>query len=214
MLKRNKWKILATTLVTLLPILAGLILWDKLPERMPIHWGVSGEANGYAGRAVAVFALPGFMAAMHLLCVVATALDPKAEHHAEKVLDLVFCIVPVMSVFVSGMVYAAALGVKVDVGTWTLALCSVLFILIGNYLPKCRRNYTIGIKVPWTLDSDENWNVTHRFAGKVWVTGGFILLIVSFLPGELKPWIYVPGSMLMAVLPVCRSYLYYKSHST
>jgi len=57
----------------------------------------------------------------------------------------------------------------------------VLFIVIGNYMPKCRQNYTMGIKLPWTLNDEENWNKTHRLAGKIWVAGGILIVISALL---------------------------------
>lgn len=214
MLKRNKWKILVSSLVTLLPILVGLILWDKLPERMPSHWGVGGEVDGYSPRWVSVFAIPGFMLVVHLICLAVTAMDPKNGNHPEKVIDLLLCICPMMSLLVNSIVYAVAMGAEISVGTWVMAATSILFIVIGNYLPKCRRNYTIGIKLPWTLDSDENWNATHRLAGKIWVVGGFLILASSFLPEKAAVWIYIPVVVLMAMIPSVYSYLYYKRSRT
>ena len=110
MIKENKWRILLTTLVTLLPMLAGLMLWTRLPERMPIHWNAAGELDGWTGKAFAVFAIPGFMAAIHLFCVLCTSLDPKVKGQTKKVLGMVFWICPVMSVLVGALTYSAALG--------------------------------------------------------------------------------------------------------
>lgn len=210
MLRRNKWKILFTSVVTLLPILAGVILWDKLPDRMPSHWGVSGQVDGYLDKPVAVFALPFVLLAVHLVCVIMTAIDPKADRHPSRIIDVVLCICPLMSVLLGCITYAVALGAEVNVATIVLAVCAALFIVIGNYLPKCERNYTVGIKVSWALESDENWNATHRFAGKVWVVGGFIALVSAFLPMKLALCVYIPVTILTAVLPVCYSYLYYR----
>lgn len=212
MIRENKWKILITTLVTLLPMLAGLLLWNRLPERMPVHWNAAGEADGWGGRAFAVFATPGFMAAIHLLCVLCTSLDPKVRGQTKKVLGMVFWICPFMSVLVGGVVYAEALGAGVNVATVILAATGVLFVALGNYLPKCKRNYTIGIKVMWALEDEANWNATHRFAGKVWVAGGLLVILVSFLPGDWAIWVYLPLTALMALLPVGYSYLYYRKH--
>ena len=69
MLKKNKWTLLITSLVILLPTVAGLILWNRLPQEVAIHWGVSGEPDGWANKAVAVFALPAFLLALQWLCL-------------------------------------------------------------------------------------------------------------------------------------------------
>ena len=85
-------------------------------------------------------------------------------------------------------------------------LVSVIFIIMGNLIPKCRQTYTLGIRLPWTLASEENWNKTHRFAGKVWFIGGILSLILSFL-GQLSIilWILLP----LGLLPTVYSFIHY-----
>lgn len=85
---------------------------------------------------------------------------------------LVLWIIPVTSLIVCCSIYANAVGIAVDIGFVANGIVGLLFILIGNYMPKCKQNYTTGIKVPWTLHSQENWNRTHRLAGWVWIIGG------------------------------------------
>ena len=110
MIKKN-WKVLIlTTVVMLLPILAGLILWDQLPEQMPTHWNAAGEVDGWSGKAFAVFGLPLIMVAAQWLCMLGTAADPKKNNHSEKVLHLILWIVPALSVVLHAVTYATALG--------------------------------------------------------------------------------------------------------
>ena len=212
MIKENKWKIIITTLVTLLPMLAGIILWNRLPDMIPTHWNAAGEMDGWSGKAFAVFAIPGFLAAAHILCVVLTSLDPKVKGQTKKVLGLVFWICPFISVLVGVLVYAVALGAEISVASVVIAATGVLFVAIGNYLPKCRRNYTIGIKVMWALEDEANWNATHRFAGKVWVVGGVLIILMALLPIKEVIWVYIGLTALMAVLPMGYSYVYYRRH--
>ena len=86
-------------------------------------------------------------------------------------------------------------------------LLGLIFIAIGNYLPKCKQNYTIGIKIPWTLASEENWNRTHRFAGWVWVGGGVVMLLSGFL-GIF--WLTLVPAIIMAAVPLIYSYILHK----
>jgi uncharacterized membrane protein len=85
----------------------------------------------------------------------------------------------------------------------------VLFIIIGNYLPKCKQNYSLGIKIPWTLNSEENWNYTHRISGKLWVAGGISIIFTSILR---VIWIFPAITLTMVIIPVILSYLYHKKH--
>jgi len=89
-------------------------------------------------------------------------------------------------------------------------LVGVMFLVIGNYLPKCRQNYTIGIKIKWALASEENWNATHRFGGRVWVIGGVLILLCMFLPDMIGFGVMMTAVLLSVILPTVYSYRYYK----
>lgn len=179
--KKYKTTIIVTTLITLLPIVFGLIIWEKLPEQIATHWGADGQADGYSGKAFAVFGMPCILAALQLFVSFITLNDPKRRNIHKKPLTLVLWIIPVMSVLMNCMTYAVALGMKVDVGIIVSILIGLLFIILGNYMPKLQQNYTVGIRIPWTLNSTENWNRTHRLGGKMFILGGFLLIITGFL---------------------------------
>lgn len=110
----------------------------------------------------------------------------------------------------AGLFYALSAGISLSVGRITTLCLGLMFAAIGNYLPKCRRNYTIGIKVTWALASDENWNATHRFAGKVWVVGGVAVMLAALLPEGWNVFAAVLGAVVISVIPTVYSYRYYK----
>ena len=207
MIKKH-WKLLViTSVLTLLPILAGLVLWGQLPEKMPTHWNAAGEIDGWSSKAFAVFGLPGIMLAVQWLCVLGTNADPKRANHPEKVLYLVFWIVPVLSIVMHTMTYAAALGKTVPMGEAVTLVCGVVFVIVGNYMPKCKQNYTIGIKIPWTLNSEVNWNKTHRFAGWLWTVCGLMIILSAFVGGF---WLFLPVAIVMVAAPMIYSYMLFK----
>ncbi len=183
MIKKYKWTLLVGSLVILLPALVGLILWNQLPEQIVTHWGPDGQPDGWSGKGFAVFGLPCILLGFHWLCVLATTMDPRNKHQNPKPMALVLWICPVLSLLVGGLMQGSALGWEPDVPRLMTLFMGILFMVIGNYMPKCTRNYTLGIKIPWTLESEENWNATHRFAGKLWFAGGLVLLPCGFLPG-------------------------------
>lgn len=211
-LKENKWKIILSTLGTLIPMVAGAILWSMLPDKLPVHWDPSGEIDGWASKGFAVFGIPGIMAALNLVCSLATGLDHKNKNQSKKVFGLIFWIVPVMSVLLGVIVYLTALGVSISAPNVIIAVLGVLFAFIGNYLPKSKLNYTIGIKIIWTLESEANWLATHRFAGKVWMVGGIVLALSAFAPVTALVWITVAVLVLMTIIPLVYSYLYFRRH--
>lgn len=210
MIKQNKLKTLITTLLILLPSLVGVILWDKLPEVMATHFGVNNEANGFSSKAFAVFGIPLIMAALHLFCLVVTSLDPKHKNIGKKPLSMVFYIVPAISLTVMSVIYAMSLGVELNVGFICCLLVGVLFIVMGNIMPKAKQNYTFGIKLPWTLNDEDNWNKTHRLAGFLYVIAGAIIVITAFLA---NPIILFAVLLLALIIPVVYSYLHYKKHN-
>jgi len=208
---RKHWKKLSlASLLTLLPIAVGLLLWDRLPQTLATHWGLDGQADGYGSLPFAVFILPLIMLAVHWLCIFLTAQDPKNQDRNEKPFGMVIWVVPVISNLCSYMMYALALGIHFSVTGFMNAAFGLMFLLIGNYLPKCRQNYTIGFKLSWTLNDEGNWNATHRFGGKVWVVGGLVIFLSAFLPGSWGIGVMCLTLIVICVIPIVYSYLFYR----
>ena len=207
MIKKNLKTLIITSIVILLPILAGIFLWNQLPDPMPSHWNASGEIDGWSSKPFAVFGLPLILLAAQWLCMLGTAADPKKNNHPEKIMHLVLWIIPVMSVVMHTVVYLIALGYGVRMEMVVPVLIGVIFTIIGNYMPKCKQNYTIGIKIPWTLDNEENWNKTHRFAGFLWTACGVLIMLTGFIGGV---WVFLPITFLMVLAPIIYSYILHK----
>ncbi len=191
------WLIL-TCIVIILPILIGIMTWDLLPESMVIRFDFSGEANGWSSRYFAVFGLPCMILALHFFCVIPMLLDPGKEGIDSKMLLLVFWICPAVSWLCAAVVYANALGIVLDTLAVVEIFCGILFIVLGNYLPKCRQNYVVGVKLPWTLNDTENWNKTNRLAGWIFVLVGFLWIMAVFTGGIL---LLTVVTILAAVIP-------------
>lgn len=207
MIKRNKWTLFLTSIITLIPMVIGILLWDKLPEQIPTHWGINGEVDGWSSKAFAVFFFPALLLAIHWICVFASCADPGSKNHHPKMMILVLWICPVLSLLLNSLVYSAALGYEPAVETILPLLVGLMFIIVGNLLPKCRQSYTMGIKLPWTLNNEENWNKTHRFGGKVWVIGGVIIMATAFI-GSF--WLLLGVMIVMVAAPTVYSYRMYR----
>ena len=207
MIKKNVKLLIVTTIVILLPIVAGVVLWDQIPEEVPIHWNMQGEVDGWCGKTFAVFGLPLVLTALQWLMVFITSVDPKRQNQSAKMRALIFWLVPALCVIFFGFTYASALGKEVLVNVIVPVFLGVIFVIIGNYMPKCKQNYTVGIKIPWTLNSEENWNRTHRLAGWVWVIGGIVVMLGGFF-GFL--WLIIPAVLIMAIVPIVYSYILYR----
>ena len=212
MLKKNKLKVIVSSIVILLPMLFGLVMWDKLPDTMTTHWGADGNADGFSGKVFAVFGLPSIILVLHFVCLLFTLLDKKQKEQNSKALGMIFWILPIVSLFTNGIMYSAAFGKEFNMEWVMPALLGAMFIFMGNYLPKVKQNRTLGIKVFWALNNEENWNKTHRLGGKIWVVGGLIMLFSIFLPLTAMVWVMICVISAMVVIPIVYSYYIYKQH--
>ena len=207
MIKKH-WKLLLiTSLMILLPIAAGLVLWNKLPDQIPTHWNAAGQIDGWSSKPFAVFFLPGLMLAIQWLCVLGTAADPKKQNHPDKVLHLVLWFVPILGIVLSTLTYLAALGQEIRMEVIMPIVVGLVLTIVGNYLPKCKQNYTIGIKIPWTLNNEENWNKTHRFAGWLWTVCGLAITLSAFFGAF---WIFLGVVFVMIMAPIVYSYILHR----
>ena len=201
MMKANKKTLIITSIVTMLPVLIGIICWNRLPDVMATHFGFNNEANGFSSKAFAVFGLPLILLAVLWVGAFVTAHDPKRQNISPKMFSLMLWIAPVISLVAAATIYPVNLGYELNIAFFSELLLGLMFIIIGNYLPKARQNYTIGIKIPWTLANEENWNRTHRLAGYLWMICGILMILISltrFVPAE---WLI--GIFLIMVLVPC-----------
>ena len=207
-MKINRKTLILTTLVCLLPIIAGALLYSRLPEPVPTHFNFKGEPDGWSSRAVAAFALPALMLVMNFVLQFALNADPKRQNMSEALMNVAVWTVPVLSVLCSGMTLAKALGYNVRIEVVLPVFMGLLFIVIGNYLPKTKQSYTMGIRIPWTLSSEENWNRTHRLAGFLWVLCGVLFIVMSFIGWSLPLFLILLAVMIL--VPLIYSYLLYR----
>ena len=207
---KNKKALILSSLLILLPIPVGLILWNHFPETMAIHYGITGQPDGYASAPFAIFVPPLILLAGHWVCIFFTTRDPRNQDKNTKPLTLVLWCIPIIGNLCCGIMYALALGVEFSVEVIMGIAMGLMFAAIGNYLPKCKMNSTMGIKISWTYSSEENWNATHRFAGKVWVIGGIATALGALLPGGWGVVLMIAGMIGLAVIPMVYSYRFYK----
>jgi uncharacterized membrane protein len=208
-MKENRMKIIITSLITLAPILIGVLFWDRLPDQIATHFGQGNVPDGWSSKPMAVFGLPLILVALHLFCIFITLNDPKKKNIGRKILPIIFWMIPIISLLVNSATYGIALGLKIDIELIVSLLLGLLFIIFGNYMSKIRQNYTVGIRLPWTLSSEDNWDKTHRLAGKLWIVGGVLVLFNIFLK-----WTgFLIGILLVIVfVPMVYSYaLYWKA---
>lgn len=197
-----------TALVCLLPVIAGILLYPQFPEQMVTHWDAQGNPNGWQNKFVAAIVLPGILFLLQLAMPWLIKADPKNQNLNPKITNLICWIIPAVSMFCSFSTICAGLGIDPRVELAAPVLAGLLFVVIGNYLPKMSQSYTVGIKLPWTLESQENWNRTHRLAGFLWVIGGIVVIISAFFPFRATAFLIV--LITVTLVPVIYSYGLYR----
>jgi len=211
MLKKYRIRAILSSLAIFLPCIFGIIMWEELPLTLATHWGADGVADGTGSKAFAVFGIPAILFVFHWVCVLITLWDwKKRGEQSGKIFNLVLWIMPYVSALVSVIMYTVALGYEISFTAVTLLPLGLLFVVIGNYMPKVKRNHTMGIKVKWTLESDENWYATHRLAGKVWTVGGLLLMLLAFIPSETVMVVSFIAIIPVTFIPVVYSYVFYR----
>lgn len=205
MLKANKKTLIIASIITILPVIIGILNWSRLPDVMATHFGADNEANGFSSKAFTVFGIPLILLALEWIGALVTSKDPRKQNISTKMFSLVLWIVPVVSIFCAAAIYPYNLGIKIDISFFGMLFMGLLFIVIGNYLPKTRQNYTIGIRIPWTLDNETNWNRTHHMAGYLWAAGGILMMLMA-LTGISSGPLFAGIVVVMIIIPSIYSF--------
>ena len=200
-------QVILSSLVCIAPIILTIALYNKLPAQVPTHFDVNGQPDGYASKAVAGFLLPCGLAVLNLFTCFMLYTDPKRRNANAIIRGVSIWIVPVLSLILVPISLFKSIGYDIPITKIIMAILGLLFLIIGNYLPKSRQSYTIGVRVPWTLHDEENWYKTHRFAGAIWVIGGLIVIINAFI-GSF--YIMLGVIILISILPIIYSYCFYQ----
>lgn len=197
-----------TTLLCLVPLFIGAVFYSQLPNTIPIHFNMQNQPDNYSSKPFALFGIPLFLILLHVVCCIGTELDPRHKNTPLQLQYIMRFIIPIIGILVQSLVILYVLNDGIDISKVIVIFLGVIFLLIGNYLPKCKSNYTFGIRLPWTLADDDNWNKTHRMAGILWVLLS-ILMIISGVAGYVE---FVFLFMILAVgIPCIYSYLYSKN---
>ena len=177
MSSKNKKTLILTSIVTLLPILIGILLWNKLPDSMATHFNFDNEADGYREKWFAVIIEPFILLALHLIMAMIIAADPRKKNISSRVYGITIWIIPASSLALAVVIYPYNLGIHFNISLFLGIFLGVIYIIVGNYLPKTRQNYTIGFKLPWTYANEENWNKTNRLSGVINIVIGILIII-------------------------------------
>lgn len=203
-----KKHVLPLTMIGLL-ILAWIIAFPKLPEQMPIHWDVNGEANGFASKLNAMFSTLGIMVILYISMAFLPKVDPRKTNYkyfSKSYRIILNAIIGVLFV-INILMLANAIGYDVPFGSIDPLVVGIIFMILGNYMPQVRSNFFIGIRTPWTLSSDEVWKKTHRAASKIFFFGGLAMILATFVPGYWKEAVLFSVIAFTVIAPYIYSYV-------
>lgn len=207
-IKFKKESVISVIISILLFALVNLLFYKKMPETLPTHWGFNNKIDGYSSKFTALITTPLLLIFLNIFSCFMLDNDPKNKDKNNFVITIGKATIPLVMLitFVISVFYG--LGKKINVMVIISIFVDFLLILIGNYLPKTKRNYTVGIKLPWTLNSDENWNKTHRLAGYFFILGGIFFLLTPFIGNE---YLIFLTFMIIGIIPAIYSFYLYKN---
>lgn len=193
-----------------LPVAFAIVSWPKLPDPMPSHWNMSGEVDGWMPKFWGVAVLPLTGVGIFVLMKLIPVISPKGFRidQFRGVLHIVQVAILAFLALITVVVYLEALGVPTPQNRIVLAAVGLLFVVIGNYMGKVRKNFFLGIRTPWTLASSEVWARTHRLGGWLFMLGGITMLLGSLL--DVRPDWPIGIAVALALYPVLHSYLLYR----
>lgn len=195
--------------VALLVALAvGLLAWDRLPDRVPVHWNFRGEADRWGSPGEVIFLLPGTGLLILGLLAVLPTVDPKRENHAlhSSAYVLTGNAVLVFLAALHLLILAVSAGYEIRMNRVLAIGIGVLLMVIGNVLTQARQNWFFGIRTPWTLTSERSWRATHRLGGRLWVAGGLLLVLVGVFAPQWFGLGIVAGVGIPTLIAVVYSY--------
>lgn len=208
-------EILIVLLILSIPILYATIVYSDLPEIIPIHFDLEGNPNGFGSRS-SIFLGPLILAGAGIfsffLITNLSSIDPKRYKQENGFLFIKLGFMLVIFLSALGIIIVRSSVVPGNIMIKNLfPLLGFLFMGFGYFMPSIGPNYFIGLRLPWTLESAENWNATHKLAGKWWMIGGALQIISGFiLPAEAAAIVFFIIMAIMIAIPTGFSYLKFK----
>lgn len=198
-----------------LQIIIAVYGFAILPDTIPIHWGLNGQANGYGPKWLGTFLDPLISLGIYVLLRILTVTAPRLGGHEgaaanTRVWKTILVGIMLFMLIIQLSTLAQTLGAHFDAILVPMLAISALLIFLGNYMGKVRRNFWIGVRTPWTLTSSVVWERTHRLGGWLFVAVGLIGIPCSFVPA-LRIWGVIVPSIAVSIFLCIYSYVCYRN---
>lgn len=198
--------------IVLIPFAYLAIIWNTLPQQVPMHWNAAGQIDRYGDKAESLlipFLLPLLT---YLIFTLSPLIDPKGKFGkmGNKLAGLKFLVTLLMSALAVFILHSMKNGATQD-NNYIILFTGILFSIMGNYFKTIQVNYFIGIRTPWTLENETVWKETHKMAGTLWFAGGLVIAALSFvLPQAAMLAVFLSITAIISVAPIVFSYLKFR----
>jgi len=199
------WLLIALTVVS------AVYFYNNLPDRIATHWNFAGQVDAYGSGKTHVIVLSALVIGMYFLFLLLPYFDPKKERYEQfaKVYHVFKNILLALFVIIFFITSLNGLGYNLPVGVIIPFLIGLLFIVLGNYMGKIKMNWFVGIRTPWTMSSEEVWNKTHRFGGKMFILAGLLLMAEIIMPLSWKLPVFIVMIAALLFGTIGYSYIVY-----
>ncbi len=193
-----------------LPFIYLATIYNSLPQEVPIHFNWKGEADDWADKTMLILLPAGLGLFIYFLMLIVPSIDPKRkiQEMGSKYFNFRLILTIFFSILSIYLIYVTKEG-SIEKPNIMVALMGLLFIMMGNYFQTVRPNYFIGIRTPWTLENELVWKKTHRLAGKLWVAGGVIIVLLGLLLKSITPMLisFFSVVFILVLVPIVYSYM-------
>lgn len=191
------------TIFGLMAMLSAFAWWQTDPgQQLPVHWNMRGEVDRYGSRFEAFAVAPLIWAGLVVLLAALPSMEPRRRHLAQSRRPWLATSVAVgaLMLVVHTTLVGTALGVPISVDRVVPVALGLMLAVVGNYFGKLRSNFFIGVRTPWTLSSERSWRKTHRWAGRLFVLVGLLMVATAALPQPGIGVVVLTGALLLATL--------------
>lgn len=200
----------------LVPAVYLAVIWKQIPQTVPMHFNLQGKVDRYGSKnelLTLVAILTVVNAIIYLIVTNVYKIDPKkyAAHNKERLQGIAFAVSLYFSAFGVILIYEIAHNNTGSTMKFVFIAMGLLFAFLGNYMYNIKPNYFAGIRLPWTLENEDNWRKTHHLAGRLWFFGGLIFAAIAlFLNNPVVGYVAVGLLAILIVIPIFYSYNLYK----
>jgi uncharacterized membrane protein len=215
MTKNDKVTFFITSLVCLLPLLLYAAFYAELPAQIAFHWDVSGQPDSWGPKEF-IWIIPVGMALLNLFVQIMMFVTPQKDNIPIVFKRISAWIIPIITMILFPVTIFYSLGMNISISLIALLILGILILVLGNYMPKVKQNYVAGIRLPWTLQNEENWNKTNRLAGWLFTIGGIMIIIEAFTMQSIPLAMFIVTMIefiLIIVIPIVYSYILYKKQT-